>query len=158
MQALILDHFLRKNLAYRSVFFLPIQKLNRACPECDTIWTPPQCCDRNSQFNSLPNNKTLDWLKLNAFVDDKINVTGKLKLVMRRVENIVGKEENAGDQHFLFPTMFAKGFSFKVIKLGIVGQMVNKNFLSSRGDNPWTIERRWLITASCTTSVHDQYI
>ena len=37
----------------------------------------------------------------------KINVTEKLKFVLERKENIVGKEENAGYQHFLlFPQCF----------------------------------------------------
>ena len=36
---------------------------------------------------------------------------------MGRVENTVEKGENAGNQHFvLFPTMFSKGFFFKVVK------------------------------------------
>ena len=34
-----------------------------------------------------------------------------------RLENIVGKGENAGYQHFSpFPTMFSKGFFLKVFK------------------------------------------
>ena len=33
-------------------------------------------------FNSLPNDKTLDWSKLKAFADDKINVNQKLKFDM----------------------------------------------------------------------------
>ena len=34
------------------------------------------------------------------------------KFVQDKVENIVGKEENAGDQHFLlFPQCFQKAFS-----------------------------------------------
>ena len=47
----------------------------------------------------------LNWSKFKAFADDKINVTEKLKLVLKRVENVVGKGENAGYQHFflLFP-------------------------------------------------------
>ena len=41
--------------------------------------------------------------------------------VLDKVENIVGKGENAGYQHFLhFPTMFSKGFFPKVIRFGIV--------------------------------------
>ena len=56
-------------------------------------------------FNSLLNDKVLDWFKLKAFADDKKkNVTRKLKFVSGRVENILGKGENAGYQHFLlFP-------------------------------------------------------
>ena len=47
------------------------------------------------------------WSKLKAFANDKINVEEKLKYVFGRVENIVGKGENAGYQHFLlFPQCF----------------------------------------------------
>ena len=54
--------------------------------------------------NSLPNDKISNWSRLKAFADDKINVTEKLKFVLRRAENIVEKGENAGYQHFLlFP-------------------------------------------------------
>ena len=60
-------------------------------------------------FNPLLNDKILDWSKLKAFADDKIDVTEKLKIVLGRVENTGGKEENAGNQHFLlFPQCFQK--------------------------------------------------
>ena len=66
-------------------------------------------------FNSLPNDKRLNWSKKKA--DDKISVTEKLKFVLERVENIVGKRENAGCQHFLFfPQCFQKASFFKVVK------------------------------------------
>ena len=52
--------------------------------------------------NSLPNDKILDWSNLKAFADDQINVTQELKFVLGREENIIGKGENAGYQHFLF--------------------------------------------------------
>ena len=72
-------------------------------------------------FNSLPNNKILDWSKLKAFADDKINVTEKLKLILERVENIVGKGENAGYRHFLlFPQCFQKPSYTGSLKVGIV--------------------------------------
>ena len=45
-------------------------------------------------FNPLPNDKILDRSKFKAFADDKIYVMG-------RVENIMGKAESAGYQHFL---------------------------------------------------------
>ena len=46
-----------------------------------------------------------------------INVTKKLKFVLGRVENIVGKGENAGYQNFLlFPQCFQKAFLKRVIK------------------------------------------
>ena len=42
--------------------------------------------------------------KIKLFADDKLNWAEKLKFVYRRVENIVGRDENAGYQHFLlFP-------------------------------------------------------
>ena len=45
--------------------------------------------------------------KLKAFADDKINVTEKQKFFSGWLENIVGKGENAGHQHFLhFPQCF----------------------------------------------------
>ena len=47
--------------------------------------------------------------KLKAFADNKSNVIQNLKFVLGRVENIVGKGENAGYQHFvLFPQCFQK--------------------------------------------------
>ena len=55
-------------------------------------------------FNSLPNNNFLDWTIFKAFADDKLNVAKIMMYVFERVENIVGKGENAGYQHFLlFP-------------------------------------------------------
>ena len=42
--------------------------------------------------------------KFKAFADDKINLTEYFKFVLGTMENIVGKGENAGYQHFLlFP-------------------------------------------------------
>ena len=38
---------------------------------------------------------------LKAFADDKLNFSQNIKFVFHRVENIVGKGENAGHQHFL---------------------------------------------------------
>ena len=67
--------------------------------------------------NPLPNDKILDCSKLKAFADDKIKVFEMMIFVFDRVENIVGKGENAGYQHFLlFPTMFSKGLFVKVVK------------------------------------------
>ena len=60
-------------------------------------------------FNSLPNKKNLDWTKLKTFADDKMNLNEKLKLVFGKVENVVGKGENAGYHNFLlFPQRFQK--------------------------------------------------
>ena len=49
-----------------------------------------------NDLNSLPNDKTVDSSKLEAFADDKINVTQNLKFVFEKIDNIVGKRENAG--------------------------------------------------------------
>ena len=72
-------------------------------------------------LNSLPNDNFLDWSKLKAFADDKTNVNEKLKFVLGQVENIVGKRENAGYQHFLlFPQCFQKSSFPRSFKVGIV--------------------------------------
>ena len=63
------------------------------------------CKDRRAII-SFPNDKILDSQKkkLKAFGEEKLNVVKKM---IDRVENIAGKEENAGYQHFLlFPQCF----------------------------------------------------
>ena len=72
-------------------------------------------------FNSSPNCKTSDLSKLKAFADDKLNVTQNLKFVWGRLENIAGKGENAGYQHFLLFLQCFQKFSFSgSLKVGIV--------------------------------------
>ena len=67
-------------------------------------------------LTSYQTTKIFDWTKLKAFADDKINVNGKLKFWFGRVENIVGKGENAGYQHFLlFPQCFQKSSVFGLL-------------------------------------------
>ena len=62
-------------------------------------------------FNPLPNDKILDWSKLKAFADYKIRLAKMMIFFLERVKNIVGKEENAGYQHFLlFLQCFEKAF------------------------------------------------
>ena len=57
----------------------------------------------------LPNNKILNRTKFKEFADHRTNVTEKLKFVLERVENIFGKGENTGYQHFiLFSQRFQK--------------------------------------------------
>ena len=70
---------------------------------------------RHSQcITFLPKSKILELSELKGFADYKINMTQKWKFVLERVENIVGKGENAGYQHFLlFPQCFPKGFFFR---------------------------------------------
>ena len=72
-------------------------------------------------FNSLPNDKILDWSELKTLAGDKTNVTEKLNFVLERVENIVGKGENAVYQYFLlFPQCFQKASYTGSFKVGIV--------------------------------------
>ena len=60
-------------------------------------------------LNFLLNNKISASSKLKAFADDKLNVDNIVISVSYWVENIVGKGENAGYQHFLlFPQCFQK--------------------------------------------------
>ena len=68
-------------------------------------------------LNPLLSNKILDYSKLKAFADDKINVAKMMISLSDRVENIARKGENAGYQHFLlFPQCFQKTFFFRVVK------------------------------------------
>ena len=70
-------------------------------------------------FNSLPKEKLIKWSKLKAITYYKINVIQKLEFVLERVEKIVGKGENAGDQHFLlFLQCFRKDSFSSLFKSG----------------------------------------
>ena len=72
-------------------------------------------------INPLPNDKIFCLSKLKAFADDKINETQKLRYILEWIENIVGKGENAGYQHFLlFPQCFQKSSFSGSSKGGIV--------------------------------------
>ena len=70
---------------------------------------------------SLPNDKIWDVIKLQAFADDTINVALMMISVCDRVENIVGKGESAGYQHFvLFKQCFQKASLLGSLKVRIV--------------------------------------
>ena len=72
-------------------------------------------------LNSLPHDKISDWSKLKEFADDKLAVVKMMIFVFDRLENTVGKRENAGYQHFLlFPQCFPKPFSLGLLKVVIV--------------------------------------
>ena len=73
------------------------------------------------EHNSLPNERFLDWSKFKAVTDDNVNVAQKQKFCLGWVENIAGKGENAGYQHFLlFPQCFQKASFSGLSKVGIV--------------------------------------
>ena len=72
-------------------------------------------------INPLTKNKILDQSKLKALADNMVNANQNWKLCLGRVENILGKEENACCQHFfLFPQCFPKPSSLGLLKVGIV--------------------------------------
>ena len=57
----------------------------------------------------LPKDNFFEWIKLKALAEDNLDITEIVIYVFNRVENILGKGENAGYQHFLFfLTMFSK--------------------------------------------------
>ena len=70
-----------------------------------SIWSSPKLSFGNEpkplKVNSLQRKIMSDTSKLNAFAGNKINMIMKFKFVFGRVQNIVGKEENTGHQHFL---------------------------------------------------------
>ena len=66
-------------------------------------------------INPFPNDKILDWSKFKAFADDKSKVAQMMNFVLDRVENIVGKDENAGFSFYPFPTMLLKPVLLRVI-------------------------------------------
>ena len=75
---------------------------------------------------------------MKTFADNKINVVKKLNFVLRRVENIVVKEENAGYQHFfLLPKCFQHAFFTGSLKVGILWEMVNLV------ENSWKRRKCW---------------
>ena len=77
--------------------------------------------------NCLSNDNVLDWSNFREFADDKIYDAKKLKLVLGKVENIMGKGENAGDQHFLlFPKCFQKALSSGSLKVWIMWYRVTR--------------------------------
>ena len=79
---------------------------------------PLVCCLKlrsvwKSVVKSLPNGKILDWSKLEAFADDKINVTEMMISVSDGVDNITGFGKHCGKRRKCwlpafspFPTVF----------------------------------------------------
>ena len=67
---------------------------------------------KKEQVISVSNDKILGLSKMKAFEDDKLKVTQMMNTVLDRVENIVGKGENAGYQCFLLlPRCFQNPYS-----------------------------------------------
>ena len=70
------------------------------------------CKESNYLAASLYKTTFLEWFKLKAIADDRINVTEKLKFVLGRAENIVGTGGNDSNKHFFSFTynFFQKAF------------------------------------------------
>ena len=72
-------------------------------------------------LNPFPNNKILDVTKLKVFADGKLDIAKMTISLFDRIENTVGKGENAGNQHFLlFLQCFPKPSSLGSLKVGIM--------------------------------------
>ena len=52
--------------------------------------------------NSLLHDKSLDWSKFKIFADNKVNLNEKLKIVLGRAENIMGKKKMLATSIFSF--------------------------------------------------------
>ena len=80
-------------------------------------------------LNSLRNDQTLDWSKLNAPADDKIKFLKMMIPGFDRVENIVGKGENGGllqcFQRAFYLLCIQRALYPGSSKVGIVSKRVN---------------------------------
>ena len=89
-----------------------------------TLYQTTKFDECRCQFNSLTDDKILDQSNFKALADDK-NVTKTLKFFKGIAENILGKGENVGYQHFLlFPKCFQKPPLSELLKVGIVWERV----------------------------------
>ena len=88
---------------------------------------------RKKRFKSLLNGKIVDWSKFKAFANGKLNVVRIMISVSDRVENIVGKGENAGSQHFLlFPQCSQKASFSGRSKSELCGKELNKYYCQTK--------------------------
>ena len=86
-----------------------------------------------------PNDKTWDSAQLKAFADENINVVPSIISVCDGVENILGRVENGGYQHFLlFPQYFQKAFSSRSFKSQ---DCMVKGYTKKKKKKPWKKEK-----------------
>ena len=64
--------------------------------------------------------KILYLFQLKAVAADKIDATQKLKFILRRVENIVGKDGNSSNQYFLLSLNIFYPFNVKSVTLSYI--------------------------------------
>ena len=60
----------------------------------------PKMAEGGKELTLFPDDKILVLSKLKAFADDRLTVNQNIKFVFHIVENIIGKVDNAGYQHF----------------------------------------------------------
>ena len=70
------------------------------------------CRQQNKCDETIENGKVLDWSELKGLADYKTKLNHRMKFDLERAENIVGKGENTGDQHFLFVPQCFQRVSF----------------------------------------------
>ena len=78
-----------------------------------------------NRINSLPNDKILDWSKIKAFAEDKVNLTQKLKFALGRVENCGEWRKSWLPAFSPYPTMFSNGYFLWSLKVLFVWLTVN---------------------------------
>ena len=109
-----------------------VTSINLFFPKCLSILSKIKCFHKQMLFiinrhvspkfcpwlkTKLPNDKLLDWSKLKALANDKLNVAKMTISVFDSVENTLRKGENAGYQHFLlFSQCFPKPSSSGPLK------------------------------------------
>ena len=80
-------------------------------------------------INSLLNDKFLDWSKLKAIADDKINLNKKIKTCFQKGRKHCGISKKCWLTAFSpIPTMFSKDFSIEVMKKsGLCGTELSRS-------------------------------
>ena len=72
-------------------------------------------------INSSLNNTILGHPISKNFIDNIINLIANFTFIFQRIQNIAGKGENAGYQHFLpFPQCFRNVPLLELLKVGII--------------------------------------
>ena len=94
-------------------------------------------------FNTLPNDKILDWSKLKAFADNKMNVTKNKNLIWGRVKNIVFKRLLSKGQEKL-------GLCGKDLTLYQTEEFFGLSKLKAFADNKINLAKRsWMCRKHC---------
>ena len=114
-----------------------------------------QRCNTKSMvlFNSFSDDKILGLPKLKALAKDKSNVTQNINGVFHRIENTVGKEENASYQHFFFShNVFKRLFPPVRQKSSLCDKGLNAaEILRFETSNMWQVprvsEKTWQVVA-----------